>query len=74
MGQLNQPFHDASSLETRELVWELQQEHPSHQRVRYLIELEADVPTAIKLAGLNERDLQKKPELRQLQLHKHLQR
>ncbi|MDE1151427.1 MAG: hypothetical protein PW788_02725 [Micavibrio sp.] len=71
MGQLEKNF-DSDSFETRELAWELQQAHPDQQRIRYLIDAEADVRGALRLANLQEKDLLKRPSLRSLQLQKHL--
>lgn len=73
MGQLDTEFNaDASSYETRELAWELQQDHPDQQRIRMFLENEADLRQALKIADINEKELLKKPALKPLQLHRHL--
>jgi|GEM_PF-1285537 len=74
MGQYDPTFQtDADSYETRELAWELQQEHPDQMRIRLFLENAADLRAALKLAKLEERDLLKKPGLKPLQLQRHLQ-
>lgn len=73
MGQLDTDFNaDALSYETRELAWELQQEHPDQQRIRMFLENEADLRQALKIAHINEKELLKKPALKPLQLQRHL--
>ncbi|MCC7038509.1 MAG: hypothetical protein IT560_14565 [Alphaproteobacteria bacterium] len=61
---------DPESYETRELAWELQQPHPDEQRIKFFVEHEACVKSALKLANMAEKDLLKRPSLRVL--HKHL--
>ncbi|MBL8712252.1 MAG: hypothetical protein JNM12_05085 [Alphaproteobacteria bacterium] len=61
---------DPESYETRELAWELQQPHPDEQRIKFFVEHEACVKSALKLANMAEKDLLKRPSLRLL--HKHL--
>jgi len=60
------------SYETRELAWELQQEHPDQQRIRLFLEQGADVRHAMTMAGLQENDLTRRPMLKPLQLQRHL--
>lgn len=61
---------DLDSYETRELAWELQQPHPDEQRIKFFVEHEACVKSALRLANMAEKDLLKRPSLRSL--HKHL--
>ena len=71
MGQLDNSF-TAESYETRELAWELQQPHPDQQRIRFLLETEADLRMALRLANIGEKDILKRPALRPLQLQRFL--
>ena len=72
MGHLDTSLIDEGSYETRELCWELQQAHPDTQRIKFLIEREADLKRAMLLAHIQEKELLKRPELRHLQLHRYL--
>lgn len=72
MGQLDQDY-DEFSYETRELAWELQQSYPDQQRIRFLLENEADLKGALKMARLQPKDVLKKPSLKPLQLQKLLE-
>lgn len=60
------------SYETRELAWELQQPHPDQQRIRLFLENNADLRAALQIAKIAEKDLTRKPALKPLQLHRHL--
>jgi len=71
MGQLDKTA-ETDNFETRELAWELQQAHPDQQRIRYLLDSDADLRGALRLANLQEKDIMKRPSLRSLQLQKHL--
>jgi hypothetical protein len=71
MGQLDRSAAD--SYETRELAWELQQDHPDTLRIKYLLDGQADLRAAMRLANIQMKDLMKKPELRQLRLQKLLE-
>ncbi len=71
MGQLDKTF-TAESYETRELAWELQQPHPDQQRIRFLLDTEADLRMALRLANIGEKEILKRPALRPLQLQKYL--
>ncbi len=71
MGQLDKTF-TGESYETRELAWELQQPHPDQQRIRFLLDTEADLRMALRLANIGEKDILKRPALRPLQLQKYL--
>lgn len=72
MGQIDTTFA-TESYETRELAWELQQSHPDQQRIRFLLENEANLPRALLLSKLRMEDILKKPALRQLQLQNRLE-
>jgi hypothetical protein len=72
MGQLDKDF-DTDCYETRELAWELQQQHVDQQRIKLLLENGADLKGALKLAKIELRDILKKPSLKPLQLQRHLQ-
>lgn len=63
---------ESANLETRELAWELQQEHPDQRRIKYLMENDADLRVAMQLAALSEKELLRRPALKPLQLHRHL--
>lgn len=63
---------ESANLETRELAWELQQEHPDQRRIKYLMENDADLRVAMQLADLNEKELLRRPALKPLQLQRHL--
>lgn len=69
MGQLDRT---GDSYETRELAWELQQDHPDVQRIRFFLDNDADLRAAMRLANLQMRDLLRKPGLKALSLQKHL--
>ena len=71
MGQLDRSAAD--SYETRELAWELQQDHPDTQRIRFLLDGQGDLRTAMRIANIQMKDLLKKPALRQLRLQKLLE-
>lgn len=71
MGQLDTTATD--SYETRELAWELQQEHPDTQRIKFFLDSQADLRAAMRLAGLQMKDLLKKPAFRALRLQKLLE-
>lgn len=71
MGQLDRS--NTESYETRELAWELQQDHPDSQRVKFLLDSQADLRVAMRLANIQMKDLLKKPEIRQLRLQKLLE-
>lgn len=71
MGQID-TLESALSYETRELAWELQQQHIDQERIRYLMDLGADLKSALGLAHIEPAMLTKNPTLRQLQLQKHL--
>jgi hypothetical protein len=71
MGQLDRSTTE--SYETRELAWELQQEHPDTQRIKFLLDGAADLRVAMRIADLQMKDLLKKPALRQLRLQKLLE-
>ena len=71
MGQLDTTF-TGESYETRELAWELQQPHPDQQRIRFLLETEADLRMALRLANIGEKEILKRPALRPLQLQRYL--
>lgn len=64
---------DTECYETRELAWELQQSHPDQQRIRFLLENEADLKAALRLSKLKPEDVLKKPSLKPLQLQKRLE-
>ncbi len=72
MGHLDTAVIDDECYETRELTWELQQKHADPQRIKFLIEQGADVARALSFARIQEKDIMKRPELRQLQLQRHL--
>ncbi|HYD19287.1 MAG TPA: hypothetical protein VEF76_12495 [Patescibacteria group bacterium] len=57
--------------ETRELAWELQQPHPDETRIKFFIEHEACLRSALRMANMAEKDLLKRPNLRGLQKHLH---
>lgn len=61
------------SYETRELAWELQQPHPDQQRIRLFLENNADLRAALRIARIAEKELLRKPGLKSLQLHRHLE-
>ncbi len=63
---------ESANLETRELAWELQQEHPDQRRIKYLMENDADLRVAMQLAALSEKELLRRPALKPLQLQRHL--
>ena len=71
MGQLDVTF-TGENYETRELAWELQQPHPDQQRIRYLLDTEADLRMALRLANIGEKEILKRPALRPLQLQRYL--
>lgn len=62
----------ADSYETRELAWELQQPLADQERIRFLMDTGGDLRSALMIAKLSPQDLAKKPQLKPLQLHKHL--
>ncbi len=71
--------HDAAaaelantSYETRELAWELAQPRIDSSRVRFLMEMGADVAGAMTLANISEDHVMRHPQLRALQLQRHL--
>lgn len=64
---------DSERYETRELAWELQQSHPDQQRIRFLLENEADLKAALRISKLKPEDVLKKPALKPLQLQRHLE-
>ena len=72
MGQLDH-FDDDSSYETRELAWELAQQHMDDERIRFLMETGADLRRALTIAKMTEKDLSRHPHLRHLHLERHLQ-
>jgi len=60
---------------TLELAMELQQEKPDRNLIKWLInDMEADLSYAMTQAHLEEGDLMKKPQLRQLHLQKYLRK
>lgn len=69
---MGQAIYDGDTYETRELGWELQQEHPDQQRIRLFLEQGADLKAAMTLAGLKESDLARRPTLKPLQLQRRL--
>lgn len=71
MGQLDRTNID--SYETRELAWELQQEHPDTQRIRFLLDSQGDLRAAMRIADIQMKDLLKKPALKALRLQKLLE-
>lgn len=71
MGQLDRS--NTESYETRELAWELQQEHPDTQRIKFLLDGQGDLRAAMRIAGIQMKDLMKKPALRALRLQKLLE-
>jgi len=71
MGQLDVTF-TGENYETRELAWELQQPHPDQARIRYLLDTEADLRMALRLANIGEKEILKRPALRPLQLQRYL--
>lgn len=71
MGQID-TLESALSYETRELAWELQQQHIDQERIRYLMDQGADLKAALGLAHIEPATLTKNPTFRQLQLQKHL--
>ena len=70
MGRLD----DTVSLETNELAWELQQAAPDTCRIKWLLEMEADVGAAVKEAHIDPAVLQKNPKLKPLKLYQYLQK
>jgi hypothetical protein len=70
MGQLDKT---GDSYETRELAWELQQDHPDVQRIKFFLDSEADLRAAMRIADIQMKDLLKKPALKQLRLQKLLE-
>ena len=72
MGQLDKTL-DADTYETRELAWELQQNNPDQQRIKFFLENAACLRSACRLAKIAEKDLLKRPSLRSLQLQKFLE-
>ena len=64
---------DDLSYETRELAWELTQPRIDSSRIRFLMETGADVKEALRLANLTPPQVLKNPQLRPLQLHRHLE-
>lgn len=58
--------------ETRELAWELSQPRVDGTRVRFLMETGASLPRALEAAHLRPADVLKNPQLRHLQLQRHL--
>lgn len=64
--------NDDMSYETRELAWELTQSRIDSTRVRFLIETGAHIAEALRLAKLTAPDVIKNPQLKPLQLHRHL--
>lgn len=72
MGHRIDPSAETVSAETRELAWELNQNHPDQMRIKYLIENQADIKTALSIANLRIEQINKKPLLRQLHLEKML--
>jgi predicted DNA binding CopG/RHH family protein len=71
MGQLDRT--NVESYETRELAWELQQDHPDAQRIKFFLDEQADLRVAMRLANIQMKDLLKKPSLRQLKLQRLLE-
>jgi hypothetical protein len=69
MGTVHDSFADASA-ETRELAWELKQDHPDQMRIRFLIDNQADLKMALSLADLRIEQISKMPVLRQMHLEK----
>ena len=65
--------NDDISYETRELAWELTQPRIDSIRVRFLMETGAHVATALRLAKLTAPEVLKNPQLKPLQLHRHLE-
>lgn len=70
MGQLDTTVD--GNYETRELAWELGQEHLDSGRIRFLMETGADLRQAMRMANLSEKDVLRNPHLRPLQLQRHL--
>jgi hypothetical protein len=70
---MGQSDNAEENYETRELAWELTQEHKDSGRIRFLIDTGADVRHAFQLAKLNEKDVLKNPLLRPLNLGRYLQ-
>lgn len=64
---------DDISYETRELAWELTQPRIDSIRVRFLMETGAHIATALRLANLTAPQIMKHPQLKPLQLHRHLE-
>ncbi|TAL39613.1 MAG: hypothetical protein EPN97_01990 [Alphaproteobacteria bacterium] len=71
MGQLDRTATD--TYETRELAWELQQGHPDVQRIKFLLDNQADLRAAMRIANIQMKDLLKNPHLRQLKLQRLLE-
>lgn len=59
------------SYETRELAWELQQDHPDQQRIKFFLDNAACLRSALRMANMAEKDLMKRPALRPL-VQRHL--
>jgi len=70
MGQIETA--DNVSYETRELAWELQQDHPDQQRIKFFLDNSACLRSALRMANMAEKDLMKRPALRPfVQRHLH---
>lgn len=69
------PVTETVSPVTLELAMELQQEKPDRDLIKWLItDMEANLAYAMVQAHLEEEDLFKKPQLRQLHLQKYLRK
>ena len=65
--------NDDINYETRELAWELTQPRIDSIRVKFLMEMGAHVATALRLAKLTAPEILKNPQLKPLQLQRHLE-
>lgn len=73
MGQLETSAPEGeASYETRELAWELQQDHPDQQRVKFFLDNAACLRSALRMANMAEKDILKRPALRPL-VQRHLE-
>lgn len=77
MGQRDTSFDRTAetlelSYETRELAWELGQPRIDSCRIRFLMETGADLAAALHEANLSPQVLAKNPQLKPLQLQRHL--
>jgi hypothetical protein len=72
MGQFDASF-GTDTYETRELAWELSQEHTDNDRIKFLMDTGADLRIALQIANIPVQQLTKNPGLKSLQLHKRLE-